>query len=61
MCFDLVYFAGVDDVKEWEKEWHPVWRFVGKHARFTAQVVNAAEKFLRATFGVQDHEPIPQV
>ncbi|KAG8973017.1 hypothetical protein FRB90_010042, partial [Tulasnella sp. 427] len=60
LCFDMLYYAGVYDIWEWEKDWSPVWRFVGRHMRFNPKMIELAEVYLRKAFRLNGNEPIPE-
>ncbi|KAG9017681.1 hypothetical protein FRB90_000271 [Tulasnella sp. 427] len=60
MCFDNLYYVGASKLFEWEKDYSPAWRFVGKHARFHPKMVKLAEQYLRKAFGLSDGELIPK-
>ena len=61
LCFDMLYYTAVFDVFEWEKDFSPVWRFVGRHLRFHPNMVKLAESYIRKAFGLLEVEPIPKV
>ena len=46
---------------EFERDISPAWRFVAKHFRWTNQLQNIADGYLRRIFKVPDNEPIPPV
>jgi hypothetical protein len=59
LCFDYTYWVGVDEPFEWEKEWSPVWRAVGRHMRWSPVLEKIAERYMRDAFGVRDDEEVP--
>jgi hypothetical protein len=61
LCFDYTYWVGVDEPFEWEKEWSPVWRAVGRHMRWSPALEKIAERYLRDVFEVGDSAEVPSV
>ncbi|KAG8906710.1 hypothetical protein FRB99_006308 [Tulasnella sp. 403] len=60
MCFDILYYAAAHEPYEWERDYSPAWRFVGRHLRFHPKMVEIAELYLRRMFDLQEDEPIPK-
>jgi hypothetical protein len=61
-CFDDLYFVTASQIDfEWEQQWSPAWRFVGRHLRFAKPMQQIAETYLRKAFAVQPLEPLPPV
>lgn len=61
MCFDHLYYASVWQPFEWEKDYSPAWRFVGRYLHFHPDMAKLAEGYVRKAFGVVDSAPIPKV
>lgn len=61
MCFDHLYYASVWQPFEWEKEWSPAWRFVGRHFHFHPDVAKLAESYVRKAFHIAENAAIPKV
>ncbi|KAG8976439.1 hypothetical protein FRC05_003682 [Tulasnella sp. 425] len=60
MCFDMLYYASAFEAWEWERDYSPAWRFVGRHLRFHPNMVKLAESYIRKAFGLLEVEPIPK-
>ncbi|KAG9000045.1 hypothetical protein FRB94_005674 [Tulasnella sp. JGI-2019a] len=60
MCMDTVYYVAGSTPFEWDKDYSPAWKFVGKYLRFTERVTNAAEVSLRKIWNLPEGEPIPK-
>jgi len=60
LCFDLLYYVRlVAGKEEWDEEWCPAWRLVGREMRWAPGVVQKAEALLRKHWGVREGEEIP--
>ncbi|KZO90789.1 hypothetical protein CALVIDRAFT_374962 [Calocera viscosa TUFC12733] len=60
LCFDMLYFARLGTSgAEWEEEYAPVWRLVGKHMHWAPPLREKADAYLRAHWSVGDGEEIP--
>jgi hypothetical protein len=62
-CFDMLYFvtAGREDAYEWTDPWNPSWREVGRHMKFTDNLVNLVKGYLRKVFRIYGSMTIPPV
>ncbi|KAG8976438.1 hypothetical protein FRC05_003681 [Tulasnella sp. 425] len=60
LCFDMLYYTSVFEPFEWERDYAPVWRFVGRHLRFHPNMIKLAESYIRKAFGLFEVEPIPK-
>ncbi|KAG8925561.1 hypothetical protein FRC02_009588 [Tulasnella sp. 418] len=58
-CFDVLYFSGVREEWEWERDYSPVWNLVAKYARFTQKVEDVSMFYLRKVFNVGRNEDVP--
>lgn len=61
MCFDILYYTAAFETFEWEKDYSPAWRFVGRHLHFKPDLVKLAEFHTRKALGIQEDSPIPPV
>lgn len=62
LCYDFLYFAVARHTEEWERDFSPAWRFVGRHTHWTERIVNIANSYLRRIFEVPDlNDDIPTV
>lgn len=54
-CFDMLYYmTSSQRLYEWEVTWSPMWKFVGKHMRFTDALMDLARGYLAKTFEVEE-------
>ena len=61
-CFDFLYFATTGSEKyEWPKPWSPVWRFIGRHLKFTDALTKLSTAYVRRAFNVTIDEELPPV
>lgn len=61
MCFDTVYYVAAYDPFEWERDYSPAWRSVGRHLHFHPRMMELAREYLRVAFDLQEDETIPAV
>ncbi|KAJ8523387.1 hypothetical protein ONZ45_g176 [Pleurotus djamor] len=59
LCFDYLYYVCAQQSFEWEKDFSPAWRYVGTHMYWTTALADLAEKYVRATIGMDEDEPTP--
>ena len=60
-CFDhLYYLTSSDRTLEWEAPWSPAWNLIGKHVRFTDEMIEIAKGYLSRAFN-SDGTEIPPV
>ncbi|KAG6328267.1 hypothetical protein ID866_10822 [Astraeus odoratus] len=59
LCFDLLYYMGVDRPFEWERDYSPGWRFVGKYMHWNSTLEQLAEEHVRRALDIADREPTP--
>ncbi|KAG8858396.1 hypothetical protein FRB96_005281 [Tulasnella sp. 330] len=60
MCIDVAYFLGGNSAFEWEKDYSPAWRFVGKHLRWSERVLRVVNTTLRKLWDVPEEQDIPK-
>ncbi|KIO21681.1 hypothetical protein M407DRAFT_80126 [Tulasnella calospora MUT 4182] len=60
MCFDMLYYVSAFNPFEWETDYSPAWRFVGRHLHFHPNMIKLAETYIRKAFGLFEVEPIPK-
>ncbi|KDQ15100.1 hypothetical protein BOTBODRAFT_301821 [Botryobasidium botryosum FD-172 SS1] len=53
LCYDFLYFAVENRQYEWELDFSPAWRFVGRHLHWSDKVKDLAREYLRRIFGVE--------
>jgi hypothetical protein len=46
---------------EYDSDYSPAWRYVARHMRWTQSLEELADKYVRATIGVEDDKPTPPV
>ncbi|KZT51348.1 hypothetical protein CALCODRAFT_138136 [Calocera cornea HHB12733] len=59
LCYDYLYYTGVDTAFEWWYDWSPQWRFVGTHMHWTPRVEGIAKEYLMNHFGTNDVDSVP--
>lgn len=60
-CFDLIYYVGSYTTFEWEHDFSPAWRFIGKHVHWNPVLEDLTERYLQRVFGLQESERVPRV
>lgn len=59
---DYLFYSGIIYGKDtFDSDHAPVWRFVGKHARFLPKVTALATRYLEKAFGLTKGSPVPPV
>ncbi|TDL25263.1 hypothetical protein BD410DRAFT_717900, partial [Rickenella mellea] len=58
-CFDFAYYVGATHQFEYEYDYSPAWRFVGKYARWNPTLLGIAHELLRGAFELEPEEEIP--
>lgn len=61
MCLDVAYFLAGSAPYEWEKDYSPAWRFVGKHLRWSERVMRVVDASLRNLWSVPAGQNVPKV
>ncbi|EJT99488.1 hypothetical protein DACRYDRAFT_55580, partial [Dacryopinax primogenitus] len=60
LCFDLLYYARLVEGKfEWEEDYSPAWRLVGRKMRWAPLLLQKAEIYLREHWQIKHSDPIP--
>ncbi|KAG6330606.1 hypothetical protein ID866_8483 [Astraeus odoratus] len=59
LCYDYLYFASADRPFEWERDYSPAWRFVGKHMHWNGALQKLADDYVERALGVEDNGPTP--
>jgi len=59
LCFDYLYYVGANSGYEWESDYSPAWRFVGRHMHWTPQLLQITENYVRHALVVAPYEPTP--
>lgn len=59
LCFDYLYYVGVQNAWEWEADYSPVWRFVGQHMHWNASLERLADQHARRAMNVPADRPTP--
>ncbi|KAJ3515420.1 hypothetical protein NLJ89_g1772 [Agrocybe chaxingu] len=59
-CFDYLYYiTSSRQMFEMQYSWSPPWRLVGTHLRFTDDLVDLAQDYLRRAFHMSDEQESP--
>ncbi|KZT51339.1 hypothetical protein CALCODRAFT_487998 [Calocera cornea HHB12733] len=59
VCFDWLYYTGLDRSFEWEYDYSPEWQLVAKYMRWNPKLEAVADQYLRRHFGVSAGDVIP--
>ncbi|KAI6012459.1 hypothetical protein F5J12DRAFT_781406 [Pisolithus orientalis] len=59
LCYDYLYYTAVTSAWEWNWDYSPVWRFVGKHMHWNATLEKLADEHARRAMNISDGEPTP--
>ncbi|KAJ7493300.1 hypothetical protein B0H11DRAFT_2277373 [Mycena galericulata] len=59
LCYDYLYYVGAHHVHEWETDYSPAWRFVGRHMHWTPKILQLAERYVREAFYVAPYDSTP--
>ncbi|KAJ7173653.1 hypothetical protein C8R46DRAFT_1189838 [Mycena filopes] len=59
LCYDYLYYVGANNGYEWESDYGPAWRFVGRHMHWTPKLMQIAEQYVRHALVVAPYEPTP--
>ncbi|KIJ66268.1 hypothetical protein HYDPIDRAFT_174416 [Hydnomerulius pinastri MD-312] len=59
LCYDYLYYVGVERAWEWELDYSPAWRFVGQHMRWNTTLEKLADEYARRAMSVPDDDPTP--
>ncbi|KAJ7780325.1 hypothetical protein DFH07DRAFT_1026703 [Mycena maculata] len=59
LCFDYLYYVGASSGYEWESDYGPAWRFVGRHMHWTPKILEITEGYVRDALVVAPYEPTP--
>ncbi|KZT41003.1 hypothetical protein SISSUDRAFT_982518 [Sistotremastrum suecicum HHB10207 ss-3] len=59
LCYDLLYYVASAVQYEWEREWSPAWRFVGRHIRWSDHVLDITKGVVGRTFGGSGTGDVP--
>ncbi|KAJ7089795.1 hypothetical protein B0H15DRAFT_930626 [Mycena belliarum] len=59
LCYDYLYYVGANNAYEWESDYGPAWRFVGRHMHWTPKILELAERYVREALVVAPYEPTP--
>ncbi|KAJ7493298.1 hypothetical protein B0H11DRAFT_2228078 [Mycena galericulata] len=58
LCYDYLYYVGAHHIYEWEADYSPAWRFVGRHMHWTPKILELAESYVREAFHVASNDSI---
>lgn len=76
MCLDYLYYVSAHRVRfcsvcdvllmrnqgdEFDWDYSPMWRFVGRYARFTPEITKLAQTYVNRAVGLPDDAPTPSV
>ncbi|KAF9818515.1 hypothetical protein IEO21_02753 [Rhodonia placenta] len=59
LCYDYLYYVCGERPLEYDYDYSPAWRFVVKYFRWTRDLEQLAEEYLRRTLNVPEGRPIP--
>ncbi|KIY68096.1 hypothetical protein CYLTODRAFT_421950 [Cylindrobasidium torrendii FP15055 ss-10] len=59
LCFDYLYYVGSQGGDEYDWDFAPAWRFVGKYAHFTPAIVDLANAYVKKAIGIPEDAPTP--
>ncbi|KAJ7065244.1 hypothetical protein C8F01DRAFT_736409 [Mycena amicta] len=59
LCYDYLYYVGASNTYEWEADYSPAWRFVGRHMHWAPDLVKISERYIRHALVVAPYEPTP--
>ncbi|KAK7031515.1 hypothetical protein R3P38DRAFT_818327 [Favolaschia claudopus] len=59
VCYDYLYYVGTYTDYEWESDFSPAWRFVGRHMHWTPQLQQLAERYTREALGLASYQATP--
>lgn len=59
LCYDYLYYMAVEQPWEWNWDYAPEWRFVGRHMHWNATLEKLALDHARRAMGVSDDESTP--
>ncbi|KAH6877049.1 hypothetical protein BKA70DRAFT_217448 [Coprinopsis sp. MPI-PUGE-AT-0042] len=61
-CYDDLFYATTEvDELDWRFTWSPSWRTVGTHLRFSDQLLDLSQSYLRKALGLAEQEAIPPI
>ncbi|KAJ7282064.1 hypothetical protein C8J57DRAFT_1219811 [Mycena rebaudengoi] len=59
LCYDSLYYTGVQTILEYAEDFSPAWRFVGQYMHWAPKLQELADNYTRQTLGIEPHEAIP--
>ncbi|KAJ6541871.1 hypothetical protein B0H19DRAFT_1175026 [Mycena capillaripes] len=59
LCYDLLYYVAAQEPFEIGLDYSPAWRYVGQHMHWTPALEQLGDEYVRDTFGLVAHDPIP--
>ncbi|EJT99005.1 hypothetical protein DACRYDRAFT_82888 [Dacryopinax primogenitus] len=59
LCFDWLYYTGLDRSFEWEYDYSPEWQLVARHMHWNLVLDALADEYLRRHFHVSPSDPVP--
>ncbi|KAJ6605810.1 hypothetical protein B0H10DRAFT_2228867 [Mycena sp. CBHHK59/15] len=59
LCYDYLYYVGASSIYEWESDYSPAWRFVGRYMYWTPKIEAIADSYVRRVLGTAPFEPTP--
>jgi len=59
LCYDYLYYVSANQPFEFDFDYSPAWRFVGKHMHWFPPLQNLAELYIRRAIGAPEDGPTP--
>ncbi|KAJ7283995.1 hypothetical protein C8J57DRAFT_751130 [Mycena rebaudengoi] len=59
LCFDNLYYVSAFSIYEFEHDFGPAWRFVGRYMHWTPKIQQLANDYVRQTLDVATDQPLP--
>ncbi|KAH7886098.1 hypothetical protein F5I97DRAFT_2025845 [Phlebopus sp. FC_14] len=59
LCYDYLYYVGVERAWEWELDYSPAWRFVGQHMRWNTSLQNLADEYVKRALNTSENDSTP--
>ncbi|TFK36992.1 hypothetical protein BDQ12DRAFT_686205 [Crucibulum laeve] len=59
LCYDYLYYVCANQPYEFDFDYSPAWRFVGRHMRWVPKLEQLADTYVRKATGIEDGKPTP--
>ncbi|KAF9270633.1 hypothetical protein L218DRAFT_976349 [Marasmius fiardii PR-910] len=60
LCYDFMYYVGVQQSWEFDKDYSPAWRYVAQHMHWNPRLAKLADEYVNRALGMSENEPMPQ-